>query len=105
MNQTISFSENSQWNHHRHNIHFGFDVRRIHMDTLAGTNVLGSYTFTGYSTCQLTTPAGATQPSCASGTGSDFGDFLLGLPQQAAIQASNSRVLPPRQCMGLFCAG
>lgn len=105
INQTISFSENSQWNHRRHNIHFGFDVRRIHLDTLAGTNVLGSYTFTGYSTCLLTTPPGTsppTQPTCTTGTGSDFADFLLGLPQQAAIQASNSKYYLRANAWDLF---
>jgi len=89
INQTISFSENSSYNKHKHNLHFGFDVRRVHLDTLAGTNVLGSYTFTGWGTCQMVTIPPATTPSCAQNTGSDFADFLLGLPQQAAIQASN----------------
>jgi len=90
VNQTISFSENSSYNKHKHNVHFGFDVRRVHLDTLAGTNVLGSYTFTGWGTCQLVPPVPpATAPTCAQNTGSDFADFLLGLPQQAAIQASN----------------
>jgi hypothetical protein len=87
LNQTISFGESSSYNKHKHNVHVGFDIRRIHMDTLAGTNVLGSYLFTGYGTCQMTgTPA-----ACAANTGSDFADFLLGTPQQAAIQASNSK--------------
>ena len=90
INQTISFSENSAWNHRKHNVHFGFDLRRIHLDTLAGTNVLGSYTFTGWGTCKLNPPvAPSTTPTCAQNTGSDFADFLLGLPQQSAIQASN----------------
>jgi trimeric autotransporter adhesin len=90
INQTISFSENSAWNHRKHNVHFGFDVRRIHLDTLAGTNVLGSYTFTGWGTCKLDPPVPpSTTPNCAQNTGSDFADFLLGLPQQSAIQASN----------------
>jgi hypothetical protein len=90
LNQTITFSESSSYNKHKHNVHFGFDFHRIHLDTLAGTNVLGSYTFTGNGTCQQVpaTPP-ATGTVCAQGTGSDFADFLLGLPQQAAIQASN----------------
>jgi len=92
INQTISFSENSSYNKHKHNIHVGFDIRRIHMDALAGTDVLGSYTFTGWGTCQMVAPTPpATAYTCAANTGSDFADFLLGLPQQAAIQASNSK--------------
>lgn len=103
INQTISFSENSQWNHRRHNIHFGLDIRRIHLDTLAGTNVLGSYLFSGWGTCQLVPPvAPSTTPTCAKGTGSDFADFLLGLPQQAAIQASNFKYYLRANAWDLF---
>jgi hypothetical protein len=86
VNQVISFSENSSYSKHKHNAHFGFDVRRVHMDTLAGTNVLGSYTFTGYAT---TCPQASGNCAVGAATGSDFADFLLGLPQQSAIQASN----------------
>jgi hypothetical protein len=87
VNQTISFSENSSYNKHKHNIHAGFDIRRVHLDTLAGTNVLGSFTFSGYGTCQMSgSPA-----TCVPNTGSDFADFLLGLPQRTDIQASNSK--------------
>ena len=89
INQAISFGESSSYNKHKHNIHAGFDIRRIHLDTLAGTNVLGSYTFTGWGTCQLTAATSTSPATCATGTGSDFADFLLGLPQQSAIQASN----------------
>ncbi len=54
--------------------------------------MLGSYTFTGWGTCQLVAPTPpATAYTCAPNTGSDFADFLLGLPQQASIQASNSK--------------
>jgi len=88
VNQTISLGESGSYNYrHAHNIHYGFNVRRIHLDTLAGTNVLGSFTFTGWGTCkQQSTTSGA---ACVAGTGSDFADFLLGLPQQASVQASN----------------
>ncbi len=87
INQTISFSDSSSWNHGKHNLRFGFDVRRIHLDLLGGTNVTGSFYFTGFATRQPGSPVtqGA-QPS-----GADFADYLLGLPQEAAQQSGNDK--------------
>jgi hypothetical protein len=93
VNQTISFSDFVAYNHKKHNMRYGFDIRRVHADSIGGTNALGSLTFTGYATenpCSGTTPP----PSCPAPTttpvppsGSGFADFLLGLPQQSSIQA------------------
>jgi hypothetical protein len=93
VNQTISYSDFVAYNHKKHNMRFGFDIRRIHADSIGGTNALGSLSFTGYATenpCSGTTPpagcpAPATTPVPPSGSG--FADFLLGLPQQSKIQA------------------
>ena len=41
MNQTISFSDFVGWNHKKHNMRFGVDVRRVHADSIGGTNALG----------------------------------------------------------------
>jgi hypothetical protein len=52
----------------RHTVRFGGDYRDIRADSQTDANARGSFVFTGlYS-------------------GVDFGDFLLGLPQQASVQ-------------------
>jgi trimeric autotransporter adhesin len=57
----------------RHTVRFGGDYRNIHADSQTDTNARGSFVFTGlYS-------------------GVDFGDFLLGLPQQATVQYGPGR--------------
>jgi len=97
INQTISYSDFVAWRHGKHNMRYGLDVRRVHLDSIGGNNALGSYTFTGYATAspasQVAGTAGSATPtsqapgapSVASGDG--FADFLLGLPQTTAIQA------------------
>jgi trimeric autotransporter adhesin len=85
INQTIAFGDVVSWNHKKHNLRFGFDVRRVHYDVIGSSNVLGSLTFTGYAT---TAPSGVTTTGNAP-TGSSFADFLLGAPQQSKIQAAS----------------
>jgi hypothetical protein len=51
-----------------HTLRFGGDFRSIHADSRADANARGSFVFTGLY------------------TGSDLGDFLLGLPQQSTVQ-------------------
>lgn len=80
-NQTITLSESSSWVRGVHNIRFGGDFHRVHLDMLGATgNETGLFTFTGLFTRQ---PGGAS----GSAAGSSFADFLLGLPQQSALQA------------------
>jgi len=96
INQTISISEMVSYSHHKHNMRYGFDFRRIHADTIGGSNVLGSFTFSGAVT-QYPTLATCVQnvdptnPTCAAG-GSAVADFLLGLPKQTAITASSNKI-------------
>jgi hypothetical protein len=84
INQTISFSDSVGWRHKKHNMRYGFDIRRVHADSIGGNNPLGSLSFTGYATS-----APADQVSGRAGTASGYGfaDFLLGLPQSTSIQA------------------
>jgi len=92
INQTISFSDFIGYNHKKHNMRYGFDIRRVHADSIGGANALGttsplgSFTFSGYAT---ENPACLTTAGCSAepASGSGFADFLLGLPQQSAIQA------------------
>lgn len=91
VNQTISFSDFVSYGYKKHNMRFGFDFRRVHADTIGGSNGTGSFTFTGYATqnpaASCTTP---TTASCVA-SGSAFADLLFGLPQQSAIQAGANK--------------
>jgi hypothetical protein len=87
INQTISFTDFVSWSYKKHNMRFGADFRRVHANTLtapgnlqSGASPLGSFTFTGYATQRA-----SSSTNLSSGYG--FADFLLGLPQQAAVQA------------------
>ena len=77
--QTISVSETVSWIHGKHNLRFGGDYRRVHNDFLSSSNATGRFTFTGL----FTQDAGG-DPN----TGSSFADFLLGLPQQTALNSA-----------------
>ena len=88
INQAISFTDFVSWIHKKHNLRVGTDIRRVHNDVIGGTNVLGSFTFSGYATQQP-----GTQPSTKQvPSGAGFADFLLGLPQQATVQASDHKL-------------
>jgi trimeric autotransporter adhesin len=78
--QTYTFSDNVIWNHGKHTARWGGDFRRVQVNTEIDSNPRGSFVFTGLNTSQII----AGQP--ADGTGYDFADFLLGLPQQTSEQ-------------------
>jgi hypothetical protein len=84
INQTISFSDFVAWRHKKHNMRYGLDVRRVHADSIGGSNPLGSFTFTGFATAS---PAAQAAGTAGITNGSAFADFLLGLPQTTSIQA------------------
>jgi hypothetical protein len=90
VNQTIAFSESLRWSHKKHNTSYGFDFRRIHADSTGGSNVLGSFTFSGAAS---ENPA---YTNCAQSTtqlcGSPVADILLGLPQQTTLQADSNKI-------------
>jgi len=77
--QTISLSETLSWIHGKHNFRFGGDYRRVHNDFLSSSNGTGSFIFTGLFTQDATSD---------QNTGFSFADFLLGLPQQTALNAA-----------------
>ena len=91
INQTVSFSDFISYNHKKHNLRAGFDIRRVHADQIGGNNVVGTYSFSGLVTqsptdrdATLNNTTGSTrQPA----TGSALADLLLGQPQQTKIQA------------------
>lgn len=79
-NQTFTWSDNLIWNHGKHTWRWGGDFRRIQYNPESSSNARGSFIFTGLNTSQIAngTPV--------AGTGYDFADFLLGLPQQTSVQ-------------------
>jgi hypothetical protein len=100
INQTISFSDFVSYSHKKHNMRYGLDIRRVHADAIGGTGgtasgtsavgSLGSFTFTGYATQSPATCTPSSTVTCpvVPPSGYGFADFLLGLPQQSAIQAA-----------------
>ncbi len=103
INQTISFSDFVSWSHKRHNMRDGVDLRRVHADTVGVTSSLlspsssplGAFSFTGYATenpaARSCVSSAAARCSAVPASGSGFADFLLGLPQQAQVQAGLSK--------------
>jgi hypothetical protein len=96
INQTISFNDFVSYRFGKHNMRFGGNIRRVHADSIGGTQTtpLGSFSFTGYATqnpasdCTATT---TTTCPVVPASGSGFADFLLGMPQQASVQAGLSK--------------
>lgn len=86
INQTISFSDFVSWRHKQHNLRLGFDVRRVHADSIGGNNPFGSFNFTGYATASPSDQVGGHSGQYQY-SGAAFADFLLGLPTSTSIQA------------------
>ncbi len=80
-NQTLRVFDILIWNHGKHNIRLGGEVRRVEVNTLTDPGARGAFTFSGYTTSDLTAP-GLPVPN----TGFDFADFLLGLPQTTSVR-------------------
>src|SRR5262249_33484159 len=72
---SISFTKGS------HNISTGFDFRRTQLNNRTDQNARGTFTFTGLSTSAFD---GNGLP--IAGSGFDFADFLLGLPQSSSVR-------------------
>ena len=71
-NQTSAVGYTSTWTHRDHNVTFGGDYRRQQFNAISQTNPRGTFTFTG------------------GGSGFDFADFLLGVPDAASISFGNA---------------
>src|SRR3984957_8759203 len=79
-NQTYTFTDNVVWNHGKHTWRWGADFRRVQVNTETDSNPRGSFVFSGLNTSQIV------GGNAVAGTGYDFADFLLGLPQQTSEQ-------------------
>lgn len=75
-NQTVRAVDFVTWNAGKHNLRFGGEIRRVQDNTLTDPDARGTFTFTGYTTSNFTASG-----TPVAGTGLDFADFLLGLPQ------------------------
>lgn len=85
-NQTYTFSDNVVWTHGKHSWRWGGDFRRVQINTETSSNARGSFVFSGYNTSELVPGQPGLPPQQVPGTGYDFADFLLGLPQQTSVQ-------------------
>lgn len=79
-NQTFSVSDFMIWTQGKHTLRWGGDFRRLQINTHTDSNARGSFVFTGVNTAQF---VGGLP---VNGTGVDFADFLLGLPQMTSAQ-------------------
>jgi trimeric autotransporter adhesin len=85
-NQTSNFTDTLTYVlHRRHNLGIGFLYRRTDASSLNYQNARGSFTFSGLLTSQLNA-----QGNPVAGTGFDFADFLLGLPQSSSLEYGDS---------------
>ena len=79
-NQTYTFSDYLVWTHGKHTWRWGGDFRRVQLNTEASSNARGAFTFSGGNTSDIV------NGNPVMGTGYDFADFLLGLPQSTAVE-------------------
>ena len=84
-NQTTRVFDFVTLNHNKHNLRFGGELRRVQVNTLTNPDARGTFTFNGYTTSDFTANG---QP--VAGTGFDFADFLLGLPQATSVRFGTS---------------
>lgn len=83
--QTISLSHSLLLIRGRQSITLGGEFRRIQLNPRTDQNARGTFSFTGLATSAL--DAGRLP---VPGTGFDFADFLLGLPQSSSIRFGSS---------------
>ncbi|MGB7434463.1 MAG: TonB-dependent receptor [Candidatus Acidiferrum sp.] len=82
LDQTYTISDQVVWTHGKSNWRFGTDYRRIMQGFRSAENSQGDFVFTGFATSEYLPGSTTAVP----GTGNDFADFLLGLPQQTTVQ-------------------
>lgn len=86
LDQTYTISDQIVWTRGKSNWRFGGDYRRILQGFRSAENSQGSFIFTGFATSEYLPGSTTAVP----GTGNDFADFLLGLPQQTSLQAGTT---------------
>jgi hypothetical protein len=81
-NQTFRYVDTFSILKTKHTMKTGFEIRRIETNQRTDPTPRGSFTFDGLLTAQIDSTTG--KP--ISGTGFDFADFLLGLPQATSVR-------------------
>ncbi len=76
-NQTFRYVDTFSILKSKHTMKSGFEIRRIQINQRTDPTPRGSFTFDGLLTAQIDSMT----DKAVSGTGFDFADFLLGLPQ------------------------
>ncbi|MFB3921451.1 MAG: carboxypeptidase regulatory-like domain-containing protein [Terriglobia bacterium] len=84
-NQTFRVFDILIWNHGKHNVRLGGEMRRVQVNTLTDPDARGTFNFSGYTTSDFTADG-----LPVAGTGFDFADFLLGLPQTTSVRFGSS---------------
>jgi len=79
--QYLSEGDSYSWVRHNHTMTFGGDFKRQDRNTTTDQNARGTFQFSGIATSAFNSEG---QP--LPGTGLDFADFLLGLPQSSSVQ-------------------
>jgi hypothetical protein len=85
--QTVTLGEGFIRAHGKHTASFGFDYRRMQLNTRSAQNARGAFTFSGLATSGFDS-AGNPLP----GTGFDFADFLLGRPQSGSVRFGSADI-------------
>jgi hypothetical protein len=81
-NQTTNFTDAITYVlKKKHNLTFGYLFRKLDQNSLTYQNARGSFSFSGLLTSELNSSG---QP--LAGTGFDFADFMLGLPQSSSLR-------------------
>lgn len=83
--QTFRLVDSVIWNRGKHNLRLGGELRRVQQNNLSNPNARGTFTFNGFTTSNFTA-----QGFPVAGTGFDFADFLLGLPQATSDRFGTS---------------
>ena len=95
--QTYRYVDSVRWLKTKHTVSVGGEIRKmdINRDSVPAAN--GQFSFTGLNTSQLTStgspvasPKGCGPLPAAPCVGSDFADFLLGVPANARVQSGES---------------
>ena len=80
LNQRIALGDTMTATLGRHTLRWGAEYRDLRLDSQSDANARGNFVFTGLYTAALV------DGQALPGTGLDFADFLLGLPQQALVR-------------------
>ena len=84
-NQTFRFGDTVVMNRGAHTLTLGAQIADVQLNSVTDPNARGTFIFSGYSTSNFT--AGGAP---VGGTGFDFADFLLGLPQTTSVRYGTS---------------